>query len=486
MKEIVDYSKNIEQKITSLKTTIGKDTAREDLRRFAHHLRNYEYSGNYKNIKSKLLLQAEIIKSIYNICENSPLNDNIKNLLHHTLEFNLKVHNKSIAKNNALELVMEEISKLNNNNNPFSIIIIKAKENHFSLIIEKSSNEISAKNLKHLSALIVDFCHNVLSKQDIYKKLHSSLKYINNCPVKIHCLDKNQSSSRVSGIIDLNKSSNIRIFNYTSANAAIGYSKLYETSKKISNFFSLNIVYAISYILAKKNLVIDNNKITKSINKSYTNKQFRQNSQNIIEHTIARLAEEDKYVIGSIDRKFNLNNRVKNFPDEIKQININELDNNGLKNLKNLVNNRIKKVDKLQKYATKLTSDNFDHHIIKNHQLIPQLVLDQAKLIRAKKFLTRGEAIMKSKLFLNAVNYFSAAIKLDPKFKQAYFQRATCRFNLKEYNEACLDFGKAIEIDECYAEAYFQRGLAYAELKQLKKSIFDFQKAIEFEGESYL
>lgn len=478
MNEAIDYQKKLDANIVHLKKHLGDSNAKEDLRRFAHHLRNYEYSGNYNSIQSKLLIKAEIIKSIYELCNNSHNQDDIKLLLHKTFELNLKIHDQSISRVDSIAYLAKEISELNIDNK-FSILIIQAKENYFSIIIEKSFEGVTAENLRFLSNLLIDFTRVTPTKHEIYKKLTASLKYIRNCPIKLHCLDKNINRNKFTRVIDLNQSANIRIFNFFSGNIAVGYSKLYETPKQITNFYSLNIVYAISYILAKKSLSINMNdkKIVSSNKEQSTNNIFKENVQHIIEYTVSRLVDYDKYVIGSLDRKFSLNHRVEHQPTEVKQVNINELDSTGLQNLKKLINKRINKVSKLNRYTKELNNNKFDHFVNTNDKFIPGLVLEQAKLIRAKSFFNKARKLDASGLETSAISYYTAAIQLDTKFKEAFFHRGINYYNSKNYLQAINDFSKAIEIDEKYCEAYHHRGLSLAVIKKLDKAIVDFSKA---------
>ena len=479
---IIDYHKNLEDKIASLRNNLGDNNAREDLRRFAHHLRNYEYSGHYNSVASKLLLKAEIIKSIYELCSDNNDQGNIKKLLHHTFELNLKIHDTKLSRIDAIGYLSNEISELNIDNK-FSIIIIQAKENYFSIIIEKLFEGISSESLRFISNLLIDCSRESLHKQEIYKKLNSSLKYIKNCPIKLHCLDKNTNKNKFTKVIDLNKSANIRIFNYFSGNLAVGYSHLYETPKQIANFYSLNIVYAVSYILAKKSLSIDINekRMIHIDKKEQTNKHFQNNVRAIIEYTISRLADNDKYVIGALDRKFSLNHRVKHQPTEIKQVNINELDEVGLRNLKKLVSKRIHKVSRLKKHTKNLKNHNYDIFVNKNDKFIPQLVLDQSKLIRAKSFFDKAQILDNKGLKLQSIVLYTTALKLDSKFKEAYFARGLNYYNLENFQQAINDFTKALEIDASYNEAYHHRGLSYARMKELEKAISDFNITIKLD-----
>lgn len=482
MNERVNYQKQLDENIVHLKKHLGDNNAKEDLRRFAHHLRNYEYSGNYNSIESKLLIKAEVIKSIYELCDNSKDQNSIKLLLHKTFELNLKIHDSSVSRIDSIAYLAKEISELNVNNK-FSILIIRAKENYFSIIVEKLFEGVSSENLRFISNLLIDLSSNVSSKQEIYKKLNASLKYIKNCPIKLHCLDKNANKNKITGVIDLNKSANIRIYNYFSGNIAVGYSKLYETPKQITNFYSLNIIYAISYVLAKKSLSIDieGKKIIKNSDEKEANNIFTTNVKNIIEFTISRLIDYDKYVIGSLDRKFSLNHRVEHQPTEVKQVNINELDATGLLNLKKLISKRINKVTKLNKFTKNLKNNKFDYFVNTNDKFIPGLVLEQARLIRAKAFYNKAQKFDNKGLNLNAINLYTAAIKLDTKFKEAFFRRGVNYYKLGNHQQAINDFTRAIEIDDQYCEAYHYRGLSLTVMKKLEKAIIDLNTAIKLD-----
>ncbi len=487
MKFKSNYSKNIENQISYLKKNIGQNNAKEDLRRFAHHLRNYEYSGEFENSKSKLLVKAEIIKTIFMLCTNSEDDKNINNiekLLHHTFELNFKLNNYSLNDQEKLELFTNEIKDLDLDNQ-FLILIVKTKEGDFTIVLEKFFEGITEQGNRFLAQLLFKIYEKTFSYQEIFSLFNSSLKYITDCPVKVHFLNKNQTSNKLAGFVDINRNSNIRIYNFFSGNVAVGYSKLYETPKRVSNFYSLNIVYAISYILAKKNLSvdIDEKKISQSNPEITADQNFSQNVEKIIEFTINRLAENDKYVIGSLDRKFNLNRKVREFPAEVKQININELDEEGLRGLKKLIRKRIKKVSKLRKLTGNLAGEKFEDFIDQNYKLIPQIVLDQSKIVRAKEFYKKAISARNKKDFLYAEKLFDAAVKSDSRFKEAFFERAKNKYIQENFAEAIDDFTKAIELDPSYEEAFHMRGLCYSKMKKIKLAIEDFSHLLNKEQE---
>ena len=328
-----------------------------------------------------------------------------------------------------------------------------------------------------MSNLLSECLNKKLDNKQIYKKLANSLNHIKKCPIKLHCIDSHYNRSD-----NTENNTNIRIYNYYNKKYILGYSKLEHSKDEKINFYGLNIIYSISYILAKTSSYIDiNNKKIIQIDdkKQSSNIIFKNNINNIIEYSILRLTNNDKYVIGALDRKFNLNYRIKYQPNEIKQININELDYNGIRNLKDLISFRIKKVSKLNQYSNKLSNNNFNSYVQKNDKLIPQLALEQAKLSRAKAFFNKAQQLDKKGKHQEAIIFYSKTIELDVQFKEAYFYRANNYYNLKKYHKAIEDYSNAINADPNYYEAYHKRGLSYAEIKSLDKAIIDFNSAIK-------
>ena len=74
---------------------------------------------------------------------------------------------------------------------------------------------------------------------------------------------------------------------------------------------------------------------------------------------------------------------------------------------------------------------------------------------------------------------YDMAIKLNPEFVYAYFNRANLRCALRDYRAAIVDYTEAIERDPEFAEAYFNRGLARLSQGDTKRGIADLSKAGE-------
>jgi len=80
-----------------------------------------------------------------------------------------------------------------------------------------------------------------------------------------------------------------------------------------------------------------------------------------------------------------------------------------------------------------------------------------------------------------AISDYTNAIKLNPKYADAYFERGNVKYILKDYKGAISDFTKVIEIGPKFAVFYFSRGLAKAGLKDYRGAIIDYTKAIEID-----
>lgn len=86
--------------------------------------------------------------------------------------------------------------------------------------------------------------------------------------------------------------------------------------------------------------------------------------------------------------------------------------------------------------------------------------------------------------FDQAVTAFTAAIKLDAKYAEAYYERGSAYFKLKAYEQALADFAKVIELKPpgLIVEAYNNRGVIYNDVQQkYPEAIADFTKALQID-----
>ena len=78
-----------------------------------------------------------------------------------------------------------------------------------------------------------------------------------------------------------------------------------------------------------------------------------------------------------------------------------------------------------------------------------------------------------------ALQYFTAAVKLDPAFTEAWAQVTESLYRLRRYSEAISAYDKEIELDPNRFGAYNDRGLAKTYTGDSYGAISDFSKAIE-------
>jgi cellulose biosynthesis protein BcsQ/Tfp pilus assembly protein PilF len=95
-----------------------------------------------------------------------------------------------------------------------------------------------------------------------------------------------------------------------------------------------------------------------------------------------------------------------------------------------------------------------------------------------------------------AIEKYTEAVAIAPKFKESYFNRGDVYLKMKDYDNAIRDFTHAIELKPASgdlhaqdAESYYKRGLSYSWKKDYDLAIADYIKAIELNpelGDPYL
>jgi tetratricopeptide (TPR) repeat protein len=88
-----------------------------------------------------------------------------------------------------------------------------------------------------------------------------------------------------------------------------------------------------------------------------------------------------------------------------------------------------------------------------------------------KRYIASGQNYLQAEKYDQAIEQFTKAINLEPKFAQSYYNRALAyvklatslgrQDNTESLNQAVKDCTKAIELDPNYAESYNTRSLVY-------------------------
>nr|CAD7589052.1 unnamed protein product [Timema genevievae] len=130
--------------------------------------------------------------------------------------------------------------------------------------------------------------------------------------------------------------------------------------------------------------------------------------------------------------------------------------------------------------------------ILKTHTTAPLDIAESQEATpeqktEAEKFKSDGNNYMKTGKYLEALDCYTKAIKLDGKNAVYYCNRAASFSKLNNHQAAIEDCKNALKIDSTYSKAYGRLGLAYTSLKDHIKAKESYIKALELEpdNESY-
>jgi tetratricopeptide (TPR) repeat protein len=106
---------------------------------------------------------------------------------------------------------------------------------------------------------------------------------------------------------------------------------------------------------------------------------------------------------------------------------------------------------------------------------------EEAEKTKAQEVHEQANKALEAGKRLRAIELYTKAIKLDPKYVEAYNNRALVFSLSNRLDEALADCTKAIEIDPKYMFAYANRGRIYQATGKQDEAIKDFTKAIELD-----
>ena len=101
--------------------------------------------------------------------------------------------------------------------------------------------------------------------------------------------------------------------------------------------------------------------------------------------------------------------------------------------------------------------------------------------LTAVELFNKGEDLRKNEDYLEAINAFTQAIRLDSNYAIAYHNRGVSYHKLGNYQKAIEDYNQAIRLGLNNAISYHNRGVSYRKLGNYQKAIEDYDEAIRLD-----
>ena len=74
---------------------------------------------------------------------------------------------------------------------------------------------------------------------------------------------------------------------------------------------------------------------------------------------------------------------------------------------------------------------------------------------------------------------FTKAIRVDPEFSDAYFDRGLAWLATKRWNDAIDDYDETLALDSERVPAYYNRAFAYSQLRRPKDAVSDYTEVVK-------
>ena len=117
----------------------------------------------------------------------------------------------------------------------------------------------------------------------------------------------------------------------------------------------------------------------------------------------------------------------------------------------------------------KILSENKDEKNKKNYEI---LKIERKQEANNEKI--KGNELMKTKEYDEAIKHYTKSIRLDDFEPTTYANRALAYIKNTEYGKGLEDCNRAIDLKNDYIKAYYRRGICYTGLKKFKEGMYDF------------
>ena len=101
----------------------------------------------------------------------------------------------------------------------------------------------------------------------------------------------------------------------------------------------------------------------------------------------------------------------------------------------------------------------------------------------AKELEARGDELQAAKYYLDAIDYYQAALRKDPRNAVLTNKVGMQQLLLHRWHDARKSFEHAIKLDKKYANAYANLAVVYYEDWSYTKAIHNYDKAIQLDGD---
>jgi tetratricopeptide (TPR) repeat protein len=113
--------------------------------------------------------------------------------------------------------------------------------------------------------------------------------------------------------------------------------------------------------------------------------------------------------------------------------------------------------------------DNRDSKDKRNYEI---LKLERKQEANNEKI--KGNELMKTKEYDEAIKHYTKSIRLDEFEPTTYANRALAYIKNTEYSKGLEDCNKAIDLKNDYIKAYYRRGICYMGIKKFREGMLDF------------
>jgi tetratricopeptide (TPR) repeat protein len=137
-------------------------------------------------------------------------------------------------------------------------------------------------------------------------------------------------------------------------------------------------------------------------------------------------------------------------------------------------------VQGLDEFGIKLNTRSSSMNI-RAASLVNPATADEYYIAGFNKYVEPGDNILAGKR--QAIQLFSMATKVKPKYANAYFARGYVYTQIQDWQKGIDDFNQALTIDPTLVEVYYNRGIPKTELGDLQGALADYNQSISISPE---